>query len=581
MTTKDKEALEARMKQYTEEALQEKELIDIRQVFDLIDQELRKQIGEKTMTEALRSYVEDAIDGIALTDDPIDRETLKRNLIKRLKPVGNYRSAIDDKVKKKITMLRADDEPAAQDDSNLEPAAVFPGLVDIVENDNGLPAFLIAETSETELQVCGTTTVDGKIVCPPSRESMPFMLPRASEVLNWYALDNDRQLFADLVEYHTAISVLPSDNYYILLAAYDMLTYQQEKLDYLPEIDYEGVPERGKSRTGKGSAYVCYRGVHETTVRDTHLVRYAAEFRATLFIDTMDLWRKVEKEHSEDIILGRFERGQRVRRVLWPERGLYRDSQYYDIFGPTLIATNRSVNHILETRALTINLPEAGRTFNNDVRPETSLPFKERLVAFRARHLRDDLPRIDKPCDGRLGDITKPIMQMIRMVCPCLEYAMQKLIEDYQQQRLSEKADTFPARVFLAFLECKEQDKFIKGAIAVADVAAVVNVGLPEAKQIDPRSVGRILGQLGLQSARRHGGVRFYLWPDDEQIRNLKKSMGLADDQKNDHESTLTHPKNMSPTSPMSPDGDNGDNGDVFLRGAGTVQRDLFSEGAI
>jgi len=45
MTAEDRARMEARMKQYTEEALQEKELIDIRQVFDLIDQELRKQIG--------------------------------------------------------------------------------------------------------------------------------------------------------------------------------------------------------------------------------------------------------------------------------------------------------------------------------------------------------------------------------------------------------------------------------------------------------------------------------------------------------------------------------------------------------
>ncbi len=430
MTAEDRVRMEVRMPGYIAKAEQEKETeIILDQVFALIDQELEKQKGDKTMTGDLRSYIKDAVDGIALKDDAIDRATLTRYLCKKLKPVGNYRSAIEEEVKKKLAMLRDADEPITQDDSEMEPAAVFSGLVDIVEDDEGLPAFLIAETSETmetELQVCRQTQIEGKLVCPPDREGMPFLLPRAGEVLKWYALDNDRQLFSDLIEYHAAISVLPSDDHYVLLAAYALLTYLQEKLQYFPVIVFEGLPERGKSRTGKGSAYVCYRGIHETTVRDTHLVRHCVEYGATLFLDTMDLQRKIEKEHSEDVILGRFERGQTVRRVLWPERGPYRDSKYYPIFGPTLIATNRSVNHILETRALTINLPEAGRTFNNDVRPETSLPFKERLVAFRARHLQDDLPELDKPCDGRLGDITKPIMQMIRMVCPEYEDAMRQ-----------------------------------------------------------------------------------------------------------------------------------------------------------
>jgi hypothetical protein len=565
-----------------EAAKQAKEAgISIDQVFDLIDKELEQQKGDKKMTPELRSYVKDAVDGIALEGDAIDRATLIHSLLVKVRPLGINRPAIEEEVKKRLAILRDADDVSTLDDAESEPAAVFPGLVDIVEDDAGLPAFLVAETmetKETELRVCRTTQIDGKILCPPDREGMPFLLPRASEVLRWYISDNNRQLFSDLVEYHKAISVLPSDTHYILLAAYAMLTYLQEKLQYIPEIVFEGLPERGKSRTGKGVIYVSYRGIHETTVRDTHLVRYCVEYGSALFLDTMDLQRKIEKEQSEDVILGRFERGQTVRRVLWPERGPYRDSQYYPIFGPTLIATNKSVNHILETRALTINLPEAGRTFNNDVRPETSLPLKERLVAFRARHLQDELPELDKPCDGRLGDITKPIVQVIRMVCPCLEYAMRKLIEDYRQQRLSEKAETFHARVFLAFLQCEKQGRIIKGTVAVADVVSNFNDGLPEEKQIDGRRVGRVLGQIGLQKATRHEGVKVYYWPTDDQKNTLLKSMGLSEE---------TSP--TSPTSPMSPDeainehtdgddGDQGEHGDVCYERQGAVQPDLFSD---
>jgi hypothetical protein len=253
----------------------------------------------------------------------------------------------------------------------------------------------------------------------------------------------------------------------------------------------------------------------------------------------MDLWGKVEKQGSEDVVLGRFERGSQLRRVLWPERGLYRDSQYYEIFGPTIIATNRSIDHILQTRALSITLPEATRPFASDVRPENGLVFRERLLAFRARHLGDSLPQVDKPTDGRLGDITRPIMQMAGLVCPDQAKVMKTLIEEFREQRLSQKSETMEAVVFAALLLC--QDQVENGRVSLVSVVKEINRERPENKQLTPKYVSGVLQSLGIESGGKiHGGKAAYKWPSEQQLYILKKSLGLAEE--------------TSPTSPTSPE---------------------------
>jgi len=456
-------------------------------------------------------------------------QTLRSQAIKMVRKYAKqlFVAGIDiGDVEAEVKKAKDDDKP------EMIPTAILPDLVDIVEQ-NGTPAFLLLK--DGELVVETAIPDEGNVAfVPPDRQAMPWLLPRADEVMRWYADDSDQVLFNDLVQYHEGISALPHKSHYKLLAAYDMLTYLQEHVRYLPIIVFEGFAERGKSRTGEGMTYVSYRGIHENTVRDTHLVRYCAEFNATLFIDTMDLWRKVEKQSSEDIMLGRFEKGASVRRVLWPERGLYRDSQYYPIFGPTIIATNRSLDSILETRCLSITPQEADADFQkkmSDVLPETSLLLRERLVAFRARHMNDSLLDVPKPCIGRLGNITKPIVQVVHMVSPQDEKEMLELVALFRKQRLAAKAESWAARVFTAFLNC--WDKMENGVVPIGAVAENFNIGLPEDQRVTGRRISPTLGHLGLQKAEVHGGRPGYLWPSDEVITRIKLSLGLEAEPEN------------------------------------------------
>jgi hypothetical protein len=108
----------------------------------------------------------------------------------------------------------------------------------------------------------------------------------------------------------------------------------------------------------------------------------------------MDLWKKVERGNVDDIMLHRFERGGKVPRILDPDKGPFKDTTWFDIYGPTIIATNKTINEILETRSIQIVMPETSRIFEDDVKELDALPFRERLVAFRARWIDQQLPTV-------------------------------------------------------------------------------------------------------------------------------------------------------------------------------------------
>ena len=293
--------------------------------------------------------------------------------------------------------------------------AVDPDLVDI-GIINGKPVFLFRNGADLKIM----HEIDDKenIYIPPPIEKIPWLLPRADEVLKRYNNGVDKDLFDDLVKYHKTISDLPDETYYTLLAAWDMHTYLTEHALYSPMIHFFAVPERGKSRTGKGMIYVAYRGIAVESLRDAYIVRMAQNFNASIFFDVMDIWKKAEKNNAEDILLHRYEKGARVPRVIHPERGPYKDTEYFSVFGPTIIASNVASNYILESRGILIPMLESNKVFYTDPNPEYALELKERLTAHRGKFSIQDLLNIDKPAKGRLGDILKPLYQIIQTFAP-------------------------------------------------------------------------------------------------------------------------------------------------------------------
>lgn len=423
-------------------------------------------------------------------------------------------------------------ENPSLDSSKPHLTALFDGLVDIVADDNDQPAFLI-KLQDGALEVSKHFDADGIHFVPPPARQIPWGLARASEVLQHFesykqssAETVNLQLFNDLVIYHRNLSELPDDSYYDLVAAFDLHTYCLEQFEYSPMLCLYAVPERGKSRTGKSIIYVCYRGLHVESLREAYIFRMSDRFRATFFFDVMSIWQKAEREGSEDILLQRFEKGSTVARVLYPDRGEFKDLHFFDVFGATLIATNEPPNRILETRALTINMPEGSKQFETDVSPDLALSLKERLTAFRAWLMGRALPEVEKPATGRLGDIVKPLLQMILLVNPEGEVRFRKLIGSIAEKRLVEKSETLEAEILKA-LVVLEKD-VMNGALSVKTITNYVNSERSDRQKLTPQRIGRLLSALGFSKCRTHTGGSAVIW-DLKLIYELMRKYGLEE----------------------------------------------------
>ncbi|MDA2920646.1 DUF3854 domain-containing protein [Desulfobacterota bacterium AH_259_B03_O07] len=416
-------------------------------------------------------------------------------------------------------------------------SARFEGLIEIVVFD-GIPRFLVLEDGKGILKT--EINKNGEKLIPPPKDKLPWILPRAVEVKKYFDNDTPEKLFNNLITYFKSISELPNEKYYILITAWVFHTYLMEGWNYTPILCFFAVAERGKSRTGKAIVFVAYRGRHTETLREANVFRASESQGATLFFDCINIWKKLEKQGAEDILLLRFEKGAKAERVLYPERGAFQDTVYYDIFGPTIIATNEPVYKVLDSRCIPIIMQQSHENFSVDPSPQLGLPFRERLTAWRAKTLAKDIKLADKPTKGRLGDILQPLATIVELVVPDKKDEFKQLVETLEEDRLQEKTMSIESDVIQAITEC--EDYVENGTLAISKIVENVNADRAEKEKLTPQRIGRVIKSLGIKSAKKHGGVKAIFY-DENQINNLQDSYGLT-----------PYPEQTSPMSPRYPD---------------------------
>jgi hypothetical protein len=403
-------------------------------------------------------------------------------------------------------------------------SANFPGLVDVVAGDDGVPAYLVVDPDgehglavvEEHLESTGDGENESRLLTPPPLQAIPWRLPRAAEVQRWAApgADDPRVLYEDVaacLKRHVHLPELPGsdeypDAYVDLFTAWQMHCHILEMAAYSPILALIGPPERGKSRLGRTQIYLSRRGIHTETLREANLFRDSQDRRATLFIDCTGLWKKAEKLGCEDILLNRFERGPRVSRVLYPDKGPFADTVYYDIFGATILASNEPLGRILDTRCIPISMPLAPVGVEYPVPTEDELlPLRERLTAWRARQMVTGWKPdpMEKPAGSRLGDVLLPLAQIIAAVAPDRLPALRALAKHLEGARQQERAMSWEAAIIGAVAELA--DSAHNGLLLIDVIAERVNLGRPDEERLTNRRISGILTLLGLKTRKAHG----------------------------------------------------------------------------
>ncbi|MEI6610692.1 MAG: hypothetical protein WCO53_13225 [Deltaproteobacteria bacterium] len=385
-------------------------------------------------------------------------------------------------------------------------SAYFPGLVDICINDDGQLVYAIVKDGQLVFEPEYITEKETFSI--PEKKHFQFTIPRAAEVLRYFDQE-DHSLYDDLLTYLKRFSAL-DDEQWAIVAHYVFLTYLHDHpgIDYCPCILFNAVPERGKSRTGKSIIYVAFRGIHLIELREASIFRYCQNLHGTLFFDLMDISKKATRGNCEDILLGRYEKGAKCNRVLYPDQGAFNDTVYFDIYGPTIIASNEQLNKILETRCLPINMPNSPGNYENP-RPELGLEYKERLTAWRARNLFATFPNM-KPIEGisgRIWDLAKPLF-IINSFLPVNHQILENSILAIAGERNESRKETTEGRLVAIIKEITDEAGFevlLEWSIKTNDIRTKFNQDRPEDLQVSPQWIGRRLKSMSLRKRIVHG----------------------------------------------------------------------------
>ena len=392
--------------------------------------------------------------------------------------------------------------------------AKFPSLIDVVLTDTGETAYLIKDKNGELNLVSKFDNSDGGFYVPPKKKELPFALPLAENVMEFYKYE-DNNLFEDLTAYFKKFSYLPEEQWLVIIMSV-FLSYLQDHDDihYLPYLSFFAVPERGKSKTGKAMTYVSYRGIHVVELREANLFRYARDIGATLFFDIMNLWKKAVDNRVEDLLLLRYERGAHVSRVLYPEKGAFKDMEHFDIFGSTIFATNEAVDKILDTRCIPITMPNKPGRYE-DPEPGKAQELKERLTAWQARVFDKPLPDIEvvPELNGRLWDITKPMLQVCRLVCPERVKHLEEVLINISAQKKEEKGAYIEGQIVsvLAELSPINDPDIPEWIIWTSDALNKLNEGRSEDRKLTAQYLGKKLKAIGINKRKVNGKSQLLL----------------------------------------------------------------------
>lgn len=385
-------------------------------------------------------------------------------------------------------------------------SAYFPGLVDICRNDDGQLVYAIVKNGE--LIFAPEHSSETETFTIPAQKHFKFTIPRAAEVLRYFNQE-DNNLYDDLLHYLKRFSALDHEQWAIV-AHYVLLTYLHDhpNIDYCAYLLFYAVPERGKSRTGKSVTYVAFRGIHLVELRQATLFRFSERMHGTMFLDLLDVSKKAEKSDCSDILLLRAEKGVPCCRVSHPELGAFDDTEYFDIYGPTIIASNEQLHKILETRCLPIIMPNRPGDYENP-RPEFGLEQKERLTAFRAKHLTATFPDIAiiDGIAGRLWDITKPLFY-INSLLPIDANILKESILAIAGEKDETRKDTLEGRLVAIIKEITDEgglDRFAEWSIKTADIRSKFNQGRPADRLVSPQWIGTRLKSMSFHNRIVHG----------------------------------------------------------------------------
>lgn len=396
-------------------------------------------------------------------------------------------------------------------------------IVDIVRDGDEL-RWLTAEDGSVEVE----EEVEGR---PPWRQgALPWKaVPDADRVVQH--LDAGAEApFQDIAAFIRGRVVLPDPQvpWSCLLAAWTLGTYLLPEFAYFPVILLQGPPERGKTRLGKAILWPSYRGYFTASPTAATVFRDRAFHRCTLMLDVEDVEEVLDHSDLGDLILQGFERGGVVRRCTHPDAEPRDQIETFAAYGATVLTSNEPIraDRPLASRCIPVRLPEARDAEVPDAAtPEDAADLRAQATAWAAsfRAWGDSLPEADLDLAGRMADLSRPLVRVVRGTAPEAAEGVVRLLHRLDRERRQETAESWEARVALALWDAFQAGEVQNGRVYVEDVQQYANDGRPEEEHLTAQQVGTARKKLGLRKGRGGSRAKTYIrWPGEDEAEQLR-----------------------------------------------------------
>lgn len=433
------------------------------------------------------------------------------------------KTTLTKKVNNSVELYRDTDgvETKVKPETKTVVKTCMPGTVGLIREDNRVKYLTL---DEGILTTQNYVTLNGVTYEP--KQDLPFFYP-TPEVFYYFMKDKDEaKLLADVEKFIRQYLELPDESGYLVLALWVLHTYLIEKFSRTPIIYFYGMLETGKTQAGEVIFNVAYKGEFETSPTEAVVFRSSEYFKPSLILDELKIWGPEGDKEVARLLKSRYKRGLKVARCDLKHSKGEDEIKFFDAFGPTVICTDQKMPPEIESRCLLFVMEKnISPEVEDEIDQTKAQELRDRLTAFRARNLNKDLPDPAKMARRRLQEITKPLQQILVFVDPKREEELKKYVKAAKEMREVEESLTLQGEIVNAIIQIYQDNVVSSGRFLVGDVADFINKDRKQKEEINNRTIGRMVKQLGYQSARTKAG-RAYLF-DQEKTLKLAKRFGL------------------------------------------------------
>jgi hypothetical protein len=408
------------------------------------------------------------------------------------------------------------EESAPPKEARPIPAAMFPGLVEIVNKD-GHTAFLLLDRE------CVTQYgYNGQLLMPHPDYVKLFGAPiKADSVLSWRV--DAAALLEDVEAFINAHTELPEELPALLVAVHIFQSYLQEKMEVLPYLYLSGPYGSGKSRVLETIAALAYRSLFTAGLTPAAIYRTCEMWSPTLLIDEFGAGKGAEDLTA--VLNARYRRGLAVVRC----RPKSFETETFSVFGPSVIA-GPAISRSLSTRALSAVMAKSTRLLPRRIDQTMARKIRARLLAFRLEYYNAPVPEAPALADGRLDELISALHSILLMVDPTRDGEFRNAIAGQARRHHADESATLDAELAEVLYSL---DPDTDGRVAVLDVVNALGWD-PEDRRSSTMAANLLRRNVGLERCpqriqRGEKKLSAYIWDEDKVARFARRYAYMPD----------------------------------------------------